>query len=66
MSFEALYLPLIFRLYILMTKLVGGSPTDPLKKICLAEEGIDFAQDAQEGGADEFDFIPDSEEQFCR
>jgi hypothetical protein len=27
-------------------------------------EGIDFAQDTQEGGADEFDFIPDSEEQF--
>jgi hypothetical protein len=31
---------------------------------CLAVEGIDFAQDTQEGGADEFDFIPDSEEQF--
>ena len=29
---------------------------------CLAEEGIDFAQDTQEGGADEFEFIPDSEE----
>jgi hypothetical protein len=27
-------------------------------------EGIDFAQDTQEGGADEFDFIPDSEELF--
>ena len=31
---------------------------------CLAEEGIDFAQDTQEGGADEFEFIPDSEENF--
>jgi hypothetical protein len=27
-------------------------------------EGIDFAQDTQEGGVNEFDFIPDSEEQF--
>jgi len=32
---------------------------------CVAEEGVDFAQDTQEGGADEFDFIPDSEEVFC-
>ncbi|CAO2039289.1 unnamed protein product [Urochloa humidicola] len=29
---------------------------------CIAVEGIDFAQDTQEGGADEFDFIPDSDE----
>jgi hypothetical protein len=33
-----------------------------LEKHCVAIEGKDFAQDTQEGGADQFELIPDSEE----
>jgi len=28
---------------------------------CIAVEGVDFAQDTQEGGGDEYEFIPDSD-----
>ncbi|CAN6241348.1 unnamed protein product [Urochloa humidicola] len=34
-----------------------------LKRNCIAIEGQDFAQDTQEGGADEFVLIPDSDEE---
>ena len=30
---------------------------------CIAIEGKDFAQDTQEGGADRFELIPDSDEE---
>ncbi|XP_021319525.1 uncharacterized protein LOC8056041 isoform X1 [Sorghum bicolor] len=33
------------------------------KRNCIAIEGVDFAQDTQEGGADEFELIPDSDEE---
>jgi hypothetical protein len=33
------------------------------KENCIAIEGVDFAQDTQEGGADEFELIPDSDEE---
>ena len=29
---------------------------------CIAIEGVDFAQDTEEGGADRFELIPDSDE----
>jgi hypothetical protein len=30
---------------------------------CITIEGVDFAQDTQEGGADRFEFLPDSDEE---
>jgi hypothetical protein len=30
---------------------------------CIAIEGVDFSQDTQEGGADRFEFLPDSDEE---
>ena len=33
------------------------------KRNCIAIEGQDFAQDTQEGGADQFELIPDSPEE---
>jgi len=33
------------------------------EKQCIAIEGQDFAQDTQEGGADQFEFVPDSDEE---
>lgn len=33
------------------------------KRNCVAIEGQDFAQDTQEGGADQFELIPDSDEE---
>jgi hypothetical protein len=34
-----------------------------VKNNCIAIEGQDFAQDTQEGGADQFMFIPDSDDE---
>ena len=33
------------------------------EKHCVTIEGQDFAQDTQEGGADQFEFVPDSDEE---